>query len=235
MPTIKLYRKKRRRFFTLAEVLITLTVIGVLASMTVPSLLHNINNSEYRESFKKNYKDLAEATQYIKAENGGMLDQAFILSLGSNSFRDLYANHLNIQSKCTPSTCWKESVFIGYNLPVVAAAGVTLTNGASVIFAINSTYSLPPADGCVAVNGLCPTIYVDVNGPNKGPNRIGLDQFMMFLNQDGLKPGGDSSITSAFYKTCQISPIIYGNPDLGGACYWRGNGCAAYVLLNKNF
>ena len=39
--------------FTLAEVLITLVIIGVIAAMTVPTLMNNTNAQEYRSAFKK--------------------------------------------------------------------------------------------------------------------------------------------------------------------------------------
>ncbi len=39
---------KRVLGFTLAEVLITLGIIGVVAAMTIPTLLANINGQKYR-------------------------------------------------------------------------------------------------------------------------------------------------------------------------------------------
>ena len=35
--------------FTLAEVLITLVIIGVIAAATIPTLINNTNKQEYRE------------------------------------------------------------------------------------------------------------------------------------------------------------------------------------------
>lgn len=43
----------KRHGFTLAEVLITLVIIGVIAAMTVPTLMQSTNNEEYRSAFKK--------------------------------------------------------------------------------------------------------------------------------------------------------------------------------------
>ena len=39
--------------FTLAEVLITLVIIGVIAAMTIPTLMNNTNSQEFRSAFKK--------------------------------------------------------------------------------------------------------------------------------------------------------------------------------------
>ena len=43
-----------KRFgFTLAEVLITLGIIGVVAAMTIPTLIANTNSAKFRSQFKK--------------------------------------------------------------------------------------------------------------------------------------------------------------------------------------
>ncbi|MDD3238364.1 MAG: prepilin-type N-terminal cleavage/methylation domain-containing protein [Candidatus Gastranaerophilales bacterium] len=43
----------KNKAFTLAEVLITLVIIGVIAALTIPSLLNNINDNEKRLLLKK--------------------------------------------------------------------------------------------------------------------------------------------------------------------------------------
>lgn len=47
--------------FTLSEVLITLVIIGVIAAITVPSLLQTTENQEYKVGYKKAYSDLYRA------------------------------------------------------------------------------------------------------------------------------------------------------------------------------
>ena len=39
--------------FTLAEVLITLGIIGVVAAMTMPTLLNSTQGAQYRTAYKK--------------------------------------------------------------------------------------------------------------------------------------------------------------------------------------
>ena len=39
--------------FTLAEVLITLGIIGVVAAMTIPTLISNTNGAQFKTGFKK--------------------------------------------------------------------------------------------------------------------------------------------------------------------------------------
>ncbi len=47
--------------FTLAEALITLGIIGVVAAMTVPVLISNTNGAKYRSQLKKTYSTLNQA------------------------------------------------------------------------------------------------------------------------------------------------------------------------------
>lgn len=49
--------------FTLAEVLITLGIIGVVAAITIPTLIANIQGSRYRNQFKKVISTLSQAAR----------------------------------------------------------------------------------------------------------------------------------------------------------------------------
>ena len=46
---------RKSNAFTLAEVLITLVIIGVIAAMTIPTLFINMKESQYRSSLKTFY------------------------------------------------------------------------------------------------------------------------------------------------------------------------------------
>lgn len=57
--------------FTLAEVLITLTVIGVLAAMTIPALVAGYEKQALKTQFKKTYSILNQAISMVIQDNGG--------------------------------------------------------------------------------------------------------------------------------------------------------------------
>jgi len=61
---------KRHRFFTLAEVLITLTIIGVISAMSVPALLMNINKQDYVTGLKKFHSVASQALIQMAADKG---------------------------------------------------------------------------------------------------------------------------------------------------------------------
>ena len=58
-----------KRFgFTLAEVLITLGIIGVVAAMTIPTLIANTNGAKFRSQFKKSISTLNQAGLMSQAQ-----------------------------------------------------------------------------------------------------------------------------------------------------------------------
>ena len=63
------YEVMTKRFgFTLAEVLITLGIIGVVAAMTIPTLISNTNGAKFRSQFKKTISTLNQAGLMSQAQ-----------------------------------------------------------------------------------------------------------------------------------------------------------------------
>ncbi|MBQ8460481.1 type II secretion system protein, partial [bacterium] len=70
----------KKAAFTLAEVLITLGIIGVVAAMTIPTLMANIRGMQYRNQFKKTVSTLNQAVRMAQAQydfNFADLDNPF--------------------------------------------------------------------------------------------------------------------------------------------------------------
>ena len=62
--------KLKLRGFTLAEVLITLGIIGVVAAMTIPTLIANTRSQQYRSRLKKTISTLSQAARMSQAQYG---------------------------------------------------------------------------------------------------------------------------------------------------------------------
>ena len=60
---------QRKIAFTLAEVLITLGIIGVVAAMTMPALIANYKNKELAVRAKRTYSLISQAIKLYEAEN----------------------------------------------------------------------------------------------------------------------------------------------------------------------
>ena len=58
--------------FTLAEVLITLSIIGVVAALTIPTLIQRTGDEEMVSKLGKAYSTLSQATESIMTEQGSV-------------------------------------------------------------------------------------------------------------------------------------------------------------------
>ena len=90
--------------FTLAEVLITLGIIGVVAAMTMPTLINSTQGAQYKTAFKKSLTVLSQAVVMNIALNDYDLSQvvagtnaaADTDATGAQSLWDVFHNRLNI-------------------------------------------------------------------------------------------------------------------------------------------
>ena len=76
--------------FTLAEVLITLTIIGVIAAITMPALMTNATEAQYKTAFKKALNTLSEAGQASGAIDGFDYASLNTTSYGNKDAMSLY-------------------------------------------------------------------------------------------------------------------------------------------------
>ncbi len=63
-------KMKKPAAFTLAEVLITLAIIGVVAALTIPTVITNYQKKMYVTQLKKSYNNLSNAFRTIMANDG---------------------------------------------------------------------------------------------------------------------------------------------------------------------
>jgi len=58
--------------FTLSEVLVALSIIGIIASITIPGILANAERSKFDNLFKKSYSNISEAIKRVTTNNGNV-------------------------------------------------------------------------------------------------------------------------------------------------------------------
>ncbi|MDD3150942.1 MAG: prepilin-type N-terminal cleavage/methylation domain-containing protein [Candidatus Gastranaerophilales bacterium] len=215
---------KKKSGFTLAETLIVIAIIGIIASIVTPMLFGTTSDAELKAAWKKQYADLSQATQLIMVDNGGSLVRA---SQNSNSFRNLYESHFNYIKICNENKqeqdeCWHApGLFYYLNGTTVGSwqkNGYILNNGSLVTMWQDSSNCTQP----VGTEVRCGGIYIDVNGYKK-PNTIGKDIFGVHVLANGIKPLGIDSFGSwqSESNTCIQGATTTSN---------YGYGCAAKYL-----
>lgn len=226
----------KKNGFTLAEILITLGLIGIIAALTMPTLListqndvhaktlssivHDLENAFTTMMSKEGYDTLRETDFYKKGMDANdestasdLLGQYITLDRASSSPGALYDGSTTVKKLSGSGT---DNLFDYITFRTKQGAILNFGKGSNTnikeIDAISSGLSMTnsPLE-----------VIIDVNGPKK-PNIIGRDVFGFAVGNDGLLyPRG-----SADYKK------IYGTSYTCSAS-GDGWGCAADLLKNN--
>lgn len=221
--------------FTLAEVLITLGVIGIVAAMTLPSLISNWRYKQLETAFKKAYSRHSEVLELIKYETGvdnlfnefNVYDSEKNIYARAKEFYDLYYKKLKIIGECK------------YEAPVR-----NYNNTADAYIDWGDTEPLYMlSDGTCAqvrVNGGIIALTVDINGAGAKPNKLGHDIFVFRVNKLGVfepakmtKLYTDEELEENFSDTAYIAQV--GQPcSIKSKQKGNGMGCAWYAFNDIN-
>ena len=189
--------------FTLAEVLITLVIIGVIAAATIPTLINNTKKQEYVAGLKKANSTLSQALYKIGQNNGYPVgDYTF---LKDKDFVDELAKVTSVIKKCDYYNCFPD--YTGYkrlngstyadlsqDKSAISADGqilgyIELASGRWSVSSNSSAFGISEEDAENAIG----RVSIDVNG-NKPPNVTGRDVFFFVLvNGKGIIPAGSNS------------------------------------------
>jgi prepilin-type N-terminal cleavage/methylation domain-containing protein len=224
----KWYVKGVERGFTLAEILITLTIIGIVAAVTVPSLVNNTGDAQISTGVKNIYQILSEATEKAETDSEGnglnlssesnfmasLVPYLKTMSYGIGPLKALNNNPFYSCYKGSSTNCDDTTVYKIWKGSASTRPYVQLNNGA-VVFIIE------------VISGDDPyKIFVDINGI-KGPNMYGKD-FVMF-----------ELITDANGSTHSIMPPILA-PDgntltcqPGSKSLTTSFGCVSYYITGN--
>lgn len=190
--------------FTIAEVLIVLGIIGIVAEMTIPDLVASYQNQVYLTSFKKSYSELNQVLEKMAADNGcpGDLSCTDMVSGGNVSAGPAFVKYFKVSKDCgTAGTekCWSDKT--NENFDGTSASFHTMNSAGSYKFitADGMSFSLD-SGSCLTLPpsaGYCGEITVDTNGL-KGPNNDGIDVFWFEIHQNGslLVPQGSNKALS---------------------------------------
>ena len=238
------WNNSRKIAFTLAEVLITLGIIGVVAAMTMPSLITNYRVKETVSKLKKVNTIFNNAFLQAKEENGEISDWGLSNSTldtdtddgsiansnyGRDKFLEILSKHLKTISMCkySDNSCevYRPTNLQGdidnsdsYSNRLVLADGTIIGHVYLNNTACNTNW------GSGALSQSCGSFKVDLNGSKK-PNMYGKDIFQFDITVNGIVPSGIATDISGnnFEESC-----IKSNSRMNGV------GCTGWVIYNEN-
>ncbi len=217
MPKIKC----RYNAFTLAEVLITLGIIGIVASMTIPTLINKYQEKVTVTRVKKFYSMMSQALQFAIAENGPV-DTWSYTSNGqydeesSKEFTNYFKKYLKVSKDCANESGCIANSRVKYlhgqdtwsNYDTDKHYKMILMDG-SYLWIRNNYIGCTTADG--EKPNVCGLMWLDVNGKSE-PNTFGKDIFVFHIMKNRIEPKIEDD--------CNLNS--------------QGWGCSKYILTHDN-
>lgn len=216
---------KKNIAFTLAEVLITLGVIGVVAALTIPELMTAYKAHQLRSQFLKSYSVIQQAFKQMEADDVSLdpltypsakfyktfsnyvkvaIDCGTYLTQGSNPHSVCF-NYKYVDGALTHGGTYKTLNGTGFEENVLDDGQIVLMDGANLMFE-------NPGPNRIFVS-------VDLNGFKSPPNRAGYDLFtFQFIDGELRTMGSKGTIYSDIDKYCNIKANDHYN---GIACAHR--------------
>lgn len=173
-------KKNPKEGFSLAEVLITLGIIGVVASMTIPTLMNNIQEKQFKEAAKVAFSKSSQVVQQMKLDQGGTIDRS------NYAFCPAFKTYFKVLKDYNS----------GDYTPITTAAVApdiykTLSGNIPNLFLADDGQFMTTDGMFFGIENAGAPLYitVDVNG-HKQLNVYGKDTFMFDLVNDNLIPMG---------------------------------------------
>lgn len=227
---VSMKKINRKTAFTLAEVLITLGIIGIVVALTLPSLIQSYREKETVAKLKKTYSILNQAMVNAVNEYGTL--NTWGLGVGDSPegaklIQDrIFTPNLKIMDYCEKLNSCVGSKPYKYITGTVHISykdnwgyrRLILADGSTLIYSVSSGNC--NSDTPRAWTG-CAVVTIDVDGYYKGPNTFGKDTFSFNVMKNKIVPFGTQEENPNFQTSCNTNNTY-------------GSACTAWVVFNEN-
>lgn len=171
---------KKKFAFTLAEVLITIAVIGVVSGLTIPPVVKNYQDVTNYTKWKKQYSAAKQAIRAVQAKNGTV-----DITSSETLYNDIDGAIGGFINKGTWDSLNAQYYYYYKNNSAgstLDGTAVTGTRHDGSMWGVLIPSNVNDCDGYTlsGLTGICASMYVDVNG-TAPPNMYGKDLFLMWL------------------------------------------------------
>lgn len=194
-----------KKGFTLAEVLITIGIIGIVAAMTIPSLMTKMRNVRDSATLKEDFSILKQ--MMLSANDDGAMASIVIgnnMDEMKNWFNTYFLPYIKVAEVCYGTKgCFPNKVK-NSNGSILFSSGQC--GAATISFVLNNGSYICMDDFAdtrfgVQAKGVTIGILVDVNG-DKNPNQFGKDIFAFVFKDESLVPGGYDMTQAQIDENC---------------------------------
>lgn len=223
-----MFRNVFKSGFTLAEVLIVIGIIGVVAAVTIPILIREYQNTQYVTQLKKAYNQFNQALKQMAADancgNDLVCTGDFKVPKNTRDFGADLIKYFKVSKYCEypPSSdlqckSWNYNENFdgsGTNHSNYVNGRYNFLTADGIIFSIYSRADMgSDSENCKESTGsgvlgyttqLCGDLIIDTNG-SKGPNYMGRDVWLFYItNGKGamIYPSGGADDNSPWSTFC---------------------------------
>ena len=213
----------------MAEVLITLGIIGVVAALTIPGLIQKNQANKLKSQYLKAYSEIAQSIKLMKNDDVSLGTRTY--GSGNSFYKTFYTYFKNAHLCGTSGTGIKKDNLCFYGGDT---SYKTLDGQYSVPYNYFDDGQFVLMDGALVLlenpySSTNPTvwIHVDINGKTQKPNRWGIDLFTFYMNDDEeiVPMGAKGTSYSDTDKFC--------NPKLSNGT--NGIACAVKAMDNSDY
>lgn len=221
---------KKIKGFTLAEVLITLGIIGVVSALTIPQLMFAQKANRLKSQFLKSYSTIQQVFKRLEDDEVSLNPSDYLTTgaIGSGAFYKIFLNYLQAPHDCN---------YYGHSPKDKPCYDITNTSLFYTSFNGNKVKSNYFDDGQIALQDGTLILFetygdniwvsVDLNGFNNKPNRWGYDLFTFQFIDGELKTMGDKGTKYSADTYCipesnsQINGIACANLAKNNSDYFK--------------
>ena len=220
-----------KKAFTLAEVLITLGIIGIVAAMTIPNLISHYQKESTATQLKKTFATVSLAVRTSESEN----EEVAGWDMSNKNTIEVFDKYLAPYMKCSKKLI--NAGEIKYFSPNgKQEKGLAIIRGGAGVYTLLSGVQLIVNNGVIVGNNngyYSIGIMVDLNGYNTKPNKFGRDAFFISIApEEGVKMSYRDDGEGIVQKTRK--QLIDGPSNENYQCNYSGRGIWCGALIQRD-
>ena len=217
--------------FTLAEVLITLGIIGVVAAMTIPALITHYQKESVAIQLKKTYSTISQAVRMSESENGEVAGW----DMTDRRKEVVFDTYLAPYLKCSKKEVKAQEINY-YNPNGQRESGLAIVRGGATAYTLLSGVQIIVNNGAISGAGYYKVIglMIDLNGYDTLPNRFGRDTFYIIITPEKgtILDYSDDGESGTIQRTRE--QLLNGPSRHNYQCNKRGRGMWCGALIQKD-
>lgn len=225
-----------KKGFTLAEILVTLTIVGVVSAIVLPQFVtnaHNRANAAKLSSIISDYENVF-AMMMLKENADDFFDTRFGSAYNKKNVENM-RKELSAYTKVLRATSSLTDFGYVSSTPFYTISGGTPSGNMNLVAATSTPGGANLLFQEIPSGKSYSTLFIDVNG-NGVPNKYGRDVFAFALNNEGrLYPFGSENaaetlgVSNPGSYTWQSDDATYGCTGTG----YDGLGCTGKLVENN--